>query len=44
MLEESEAMARYALTSGLVVPADAVEKLEYIAVQVRGEGAGFRFT
>lgn len=31
-------MARYALTSGLVVPADAVEKLESIAAQARREG------
>jgi len=39
LLEESEAMARYALTSGLVVPADAVEKLEEIAAQMRGKGS-----
>jgi len=31
-------MTRYALTSGLVVPADAVEKLEYIAARIRREG------
>ncbi|WP_133511946.1 hypothetical protein [Candidatus Thiosymbion oneisti] len=40
LLEESEAMARYALTSGLVVPADTVEKLEYVAAQVRRQGSG----
>ncbi len=39
LLEESEAMAKYALTSGLAVPAEVVEKLEHIAARMRMTGS-----